>query len=167
MNLKSSGGVIASTGNHEYIGGIDKAYNYLQNHRILLLRDQMVKINGIYFVGRDDISRARFTGSNRKNLSELLLKADKSCPVIVIDHQPAAIGESISNRADLHISGHTHDGQIFPFNFITKKIFGISSGYLHKGNTHIYVSSGFGTWGPPIRIGNSPEIVSIKLRFKQ
>ena len=167
MNLKSSGGVIASTGNHEYIGGIDKAYNYLQSHRILLLKDLAVKINGINFVGRDDISGARFTGKNRKSLSELLSKTDKSFPVIVIDHQPAAIGESVSNGADLHISGHTHDGQMFPINFITKKIFGISKGYLNIGKTHVYVSTGFGTWGPPIRIGNRPEIVSITLKFKQ
>lgn len=166
MNLKSSGGVIASTGNHEYIGGIDNAYNYLQSHRILLLRDQAVKINGIYFVGRDDISKVRFSGNSRKDLTELLSKADKSSPVIVLDHQPAAIDESAANNVDLQISGHTHDGQMFPFNFITKKIYGISQGYIKKSNTHIYVSSGFGTWGPPIRIGNRPEVVKITLKFR-
>ena len=82
-----------------------------------------------------------------------------------MDHQPANLNEAIENEIDLQLSGHTHNGQFFPFNLITRKVFELSYGYLQKGKTHFYVSSGFGTWGPPVRIGSKPEIVFINIRF--
>jgi uncharacterized protein len=67
---------------------------------------------------------------------------------------------------DLQLSGHTHYGQMWPFNYITHKVYELDWGYLKKENTHYYVSCGVGTWGPPVRIGNTPEIVQIRLRFE-
>ena len=90
---------------------------------------------------------------------------DKACPVILMDHQPFRLDEAARNGIDLQLSGHTHHGQMWPFNFITKKMYELSWGYLKKENTHIYVSCGVGTWGPPVRIGNRPEIVNVRLRF--
>ena len=66
---------------------------------------------------------------------------------------------------DLQLSGHTHYGQLWPFNYITNVVYELSYGYMQIGQTHFYVSSGFGTWGPPVRLGNRPEIVQIKLIF--
>jgi predicted MPP superfamily phosphohydrolase len=74
--------------------------------------------------------------------------------------------EAEKNGVDLQLSGHTHHGQLWPFNFVTRKVYELSWGYKKKGNTHFYVSSGVGTWGPPIRTGNRPEIVNILLRFE-
>jgi predicted MPP superfamily phosphohydrolase len=71
----------------------------------------------------------------------------------------------MENGVDLQLSGHTHHGQMFPINLITSKIYELSQGYKKKGNTQYYVSSGVGTWGPPIRTGSRSEIVNIKIKF--
>jgi predicted MPP superfamily phosphohydrolase len=73
--------------------------------------------------------------------------------------------EAVDNKVDLHVSGHTHNGQLWPFNFLIRNIFELSWGYLKKGETNFYVSSGFGTWGPTVRVGNRPEVAVFKLKF--
>jgi predicted MPP superfamily phosphohydrolase len=75
------------------------------------------------------------------------------------------LDEAVSNLIDLQISGHTHNGQLWPFNYLTGAIYEVSRGYKKKGDTHFYVSSGVGTWGPPVRTGHRPEIVNIRLSF--
>ena len=132
-----------------------------------MLRDTWVKIgDSLYVVGREDISIRGFTGKKRKPLPELMAEVDKSYPIILMDHQPFRLEEAEINGVDLQLSGHTHHGQLWPFNFITKKVYELSWGYKKKGSTHYYVSCGVGTWGPPIRTGNRPEIINIKLRFE-
>ena len=165
--IRSKYGVFAITGNHEYIGGVEPACRYLAEHGITMLRDAWVKIgDGLYVVGREDISIRGFTGKTRKPLSELMAEVDKSYPVILMDHQPFRLAEAEANGVDLQLSGHTHHGQLWPFNFITKKVYELSWGYKKKGSTHYCVSCGVGTWGPPIRTGNRPEIINIKLQFE-
>ncbi len=165
--IQSKYGVFAITGNHEYIGGVEPACKYLAEHGITMLRDTWVKIgDSLYVVGREDISIRGFTGKTRKPLSELMAEVDKSYPVILMDHQPFRLAEAEANGVDLQLSGHTHHGQLWPFNFITKKVYELSWGYKKKGSTHYYVSCGVGTWGPPIRTGNRPEIINIKLQFE-
>jgi hypothetical protein len=165
--IRSKYGVFAITGNHEYIGGVEPACKYLAEHGITMLRDTWVKIgDSLYVVGREDISIRGFTGKTRKTLSELMAEVDKSYPVILMDHQPFRLEEAEINGVDLQLSGHTHHGQLWPFNFVTKKVYELSWGYKKKGNTHYYVSCGVGTWGPPIRTGNRPEIINIKLQFE-
>jgi hypothetical protein len=83
-----------------------------------------------------------------------------------MDHQPFHLEEGEKNGADLQISGHTHHGQLWPLNFITGRVYELDWGNKRKGETHIYVSCGYGSWGPPVRIGNRPEIVHIRLRFQ-
>jgi hypothetical protein len=165
-NFKSKYGTYGITGNHEYIGGVEEACGYLNTHNITMLRDTTVKIdNAFYLIGREDKEISTFTGKKRKTLNELIIDIDKSCPMILLNHQPSNLDETVKSEIDLQFSGHTHNGQIFPINFVTKLIFELSSGYMKKGQTHFYVSNGAGTWGPPVRIGNSPEIVDVKLTF--
>jgi predicted MPP superfamily phosphohydrolase len=165
--IRSKYGVVAITGNHEYIGGVEKACRYLADHGITVLRDSSMKIDsGITIVGREDASIRQFADKRRKSLEELMESVDTSRPVILMDHQPFRLQEAQENGVDLQLSGHTHHGQLWPFNFITKKVYELSWGYRKKGKTHFYVSSGVGTWGPPIRTGNRPEIVKIQLRFQ-
>lgn len=167
-NIKSKYGVYAVTGNHEYIGGAEAACRYLEEHGVVELRDRYVKIaDSFYVVGREDRASKGFAGILRKPMQELLHGIDYSLPVILMDHQPVHLEEAERSGVDLQLSGHTHHGQLWPFNFITKKIYEVSMGYKKKGNTHIYVSCGAGTWGPPIRTGNRPEILEIDLSFKQ
>jgi len=164
--IKSKHGVIAITGNHEYIGGVNAACQYLVEHGITMLRDDVVRIaDSFYVVGREDVSYNRGRQRQRKPLNELMNGIDKSLPIILMDHQPFRLHEAEENGVDLQLSGHTHHGQMFPFNYITKRIFEVSWGYKKKGNTHIYVSCGVGSWGPPVRVGNTPEIMNIKLIF--
>jgi uncharacterized protein len=166
-NIKSRFGVFAATGNHEYIGGVDKASSYLVEHKVIVLRDQAVKVaDSFYLVGREDRSISRFSEMRRKNLSELMEQVDRDLPVVLMDHQPFELGEAAAQGIDLQISGHTHNGQIWPINYIVKLIYEVPWGYKKIGNTHFYVSDGVGTWGPPVRLGNRPEIVNILINFK-
>jgi uncharacterized protein len=167
MEINSKLGTFAVTGNHEYIGGAEDACIYLNQHGIKMVRDTALLIDSsFYIVGRDDQAKNRFAGSGRKALPDILQGIDISKPLIMMDHTPFKLEEAMKNGIDLQVSGHTHHGQLFPFNLITKKIYELSWGYLQKENTHYYVSSGFGGWGPPVRTGNKPEIVNIKISFK-
>jgi predicted MPP superfamily phosphohydrolase len=164
--IRARYGILAITGNHEYIGGVEAACTYMTEHGITVLRDSVARVGpGIYVVGREDRSIGQFSGKKRKSLEELMRDVDARAPVILLDHQPFGLDEGMRNGVDLQISGHTHHGQLWPLNYITSAIYEVSWGYLRKGDTHIYVSTGVGTWGPPVRIGNRPEILHIKLTF--
>lgn len=166
LSLRARRGVYGITGNHEYIGGAEKACAYLEAHGIRMLRDTSVEIEGgIMLIGREDRSSAQFGGKPRKSLDELLAGVDPRMPVILMDHQPFGLEEAAAHGVDLQLSGHTHHGQLWPFNHITSAIYEVSTGYLRKDSTHFYVSSGVGTWGPPVRTGNRPEIVEVTLTF--
>jgi uncharacterized protein len=165
--LKSKYGTYAITGNHEYIGGVEEAVKYLSAHNITMLRDRAVMIDDLfYIVGREDRSISQFNARKRKSLADILSGIDRNLPVILMDHQPFALQEAVNAGIDLQLSGHTHHGQLWPFNYITSKLFELSYGYIRKGSTHFYVSSGFGTWGPPVRTTARPEIVDITINFK-
>ncbi len=159
--IKAPLGVYAVTGNHEYIGGVEKACKYIAEHGVKLLRDSTAFIDSsFYIVGREDRSARK-----RKTLAELMENVDKKYPVILMDHQPFHLKEAEESGVDLQLSGHTHYGQMWPFNYITDMVYELAYGYLVKGKTHIYVSSGVGTWGPPLRIVADPEIVNFRLKF--
>jgi len=165
-NISAPQGIFSITGNHEYIGGVDAAVGFLTQHGITVLRDSVIRVlDELYIVGREDHDQKRFGGKGKKPLKDLLLDVDMTKPVIVMDHQPVNLDESVNAGVDLHLSGHTHNGQIWPFNLVTKKIYQLSWGYEKREDTHLYVSSGFGTWGPPVRIGSYPEIVEFVLTF--
>ncbi|MCX6153431.1 MAG: metallophosphoesterase [Candidatus Kapabacteria bacterium] len=167
-NLKARLGVWAITGNHEYIGGIAQALPYLKSIGLNLLLDETRLIdNKFYLVGRLDRESFRFNGNKRAPLDSLISSVEnKSLPIILLDHQPFHLEEASNNGIDFQLSGHTHNGQIYPFNLLASKIFDIAWGYKQVGNTQYYVSCGVGTWGPPIRLGNTPEIVVINMKFE-
>ncbi|MFY9153359.1 MAG: metallophosphoesterase [Prolixibacteraceae bacterium] len=167
QEIKTPLGVYAILGNHEYIGGIDKTLPYLQSINIKVLLDDTVTLaNGIQLIGRNDRSGSR-GNFGVKPLAGLLRGLDSSKPVIVMNHQPFNLDEAARENVDLHLSGHTHNGQLWPFNYMTEAIFELSWGLLKKGNTNFYVSSGYGTWGPSVRTGNRPEVVVFNLKFDQ
>lgn len=164
--LKAPLGIFACTGNHEYIGGGEPSIQYLQQHNIEVLRDSAVLINdAFYLIGREDRSARGRLRKERKSITQLLEGIDTAKPVILLDHQPYHLDEVANTGVDLQISGHTHHGQLWPFGYITNRIYEVSKGYKQKGTTHFYVSTGFGTWGPPVRTGNRPEVVVFSLKF--
>ncbi|WP_297433148.1 metallophosphoesterase [uncultured Cetobacterium sp.] len=150
-------GIYLVLGNHEYYGGIEENIEYIKNLGINILRDEIVKIEGITIVGRDD----RYN-KKRKSLDELLKNVDKKSSVIVVDHNPQSLKELGNEKVDLYLSGHTHKGQLFPFNLVVNYMYENSGGYKKIGDTHTYVSSGLGTWMIPYRIGSSSQIMIFK-----
>lgn len=165
--LRAPLGVYSITGNHEYIGGAEKAVKYLTEHGITVLRDTAISIDeSFYLAGRDDRDKPRFSGKPRKSVAEILQEIDITKPVILMDHQPFKLKDAADAGVDLQLSGHTHHGQLWPFNYITKAIYELSWGYKKINNAHFYVSSGYGGWGPPVRTGNRPELVNIRVHFE-
>jgi hypothetical protein len=160
-------GIYTCNGNHEWIVGEADAASFFRKSGINVLVDTVFVIDGIIqIVSREDRTIARYTEKNRKPLNKLMIKADRNLPTILLDHQPFNLEEAVNNNIDLQLSGHTHNGQFFPGNIITKLVYELSYGYLKKGNTHYYVSSGVGTWGPPVKIISPAEIVNFKIKFK-
>jgi predicted MPP superfamily phosphohydrolase len=166
-NLRPPLGVFACLGSHEYIWGhADKALSCLQQAGITVLRDSCVQVAGaFYLAGRDDLSRQEIVGTARQSLTQVLAKRDRSLPLILLDHQPAALAEAEGEGVDLQLSGHTHRGQLFPLNLITRRIFAVDWGYLRQGGLQTIVSCGYGTWATPVRVGSSAEIVVVNIRF--
>ena len=158
--LRAPEGVYMVAGNHEYISGIDAVERYLASTRVHLVRDSVVSLPcGIELLCRDDRSNRR-----RQSIAELLAEADSSRPIVVLDHQPYDIEQSAATEiVDLHLSGHTHRGQVWPISWLTDAIYKQSYGYRMWGSMHAYVSSGLSLWGPPFRIGTHSEIVVIDL----
>ena len=158
-------GNYAITGNHEYIGGLSKTLPYIESKGIRVLQDEVVTLgNGVQLIGRLDRSAIQGSGKGRASLDSLLDMTDKTRPVILLDHQPFGLSDLAGTPVDLQLSGHTHNGQMWPLTYITSKMFEVSHGYGKFGNTHVIVSSGFGLWGPRMRLGTRPEIVVITLR---
>lgn len=160
-------GTFAVLGNHEYATmNVDSVIDNLIKADITVLRDQITLVdNSLYIVGRDDRSKKRFDGHDRLPLQDIIGEADRSKPLILLDHQPFNLGEARQAGIDLQLSGHTHVGQLFPNNFITEAIYEVDHGLLKTSDYQVIVSSGFGTWGPPLRTSSKPEIVQIKMTF--
>jgi len=128
-------GLIAITGNHEFIGGAYRTIPYIESKGIRILRDETVILpGGIQIIGRIDRDSRMFYGKERKQLGELMKGIDITKPVILLDHQPFKLEETEKHNIDLQLSGHTHNGQMWPLNHITKMIYEVSYGYKKKGS---------------------------------
>lgn len=165
--LRAPLGVYGVTGNHEYIGGVEAAVDYLEDHEVTMLRDRAVPVAGgaFWLVGREDASIGRFRGERRAPLRDILRGLPPGAPVVVMDHQPIALEEAAAFGVALQLSGHTHDGQLWPNKYFVRALFGHSSGRLRVGGMEVYVLPGLGTWGPPVRVGTRPEILDLTLKF--
>ncbi|HOO63803.1 MAG TPA: metallophosphoesterase [Synergistaceae bacterium] len=169
-SMKAPLGLYGITGNHEYYAGLDILLPYFEKCGITMLRDEAVLVdNAFLLLGRNDRRAAQF-GDTRKNPEEILSALPeeyRNYPLIIANHTPTREDflQALECDALLQLSGHTHHGQLFPFNFITASLFQKSWGLFTEGNTSLYVSSGAGTWGPPIRTNSVSEIVLIRLRL--
>jgi uncharacterized protein len=162
-DLSAPLGVFGVLGNHEYYGGaIPQFVAEMDRIGIRILQDEVVKIEDyFYLVGRKDK-----TDSKRESIEALLKNLNPDLPIIMMDHQPSDIKQAEKFGVDILLSGHTHRGQMAPNHLITKKIFDLDWGYRQFNQLHAIVSSGFGFWGPPIRIGSRSEVVEIVVKFE-
>ena len=149
---------LACVGNHEYITGIDKSLELISQTGINLLRDSSLTIGNATIVGRDDRMNR-----HRKSVEQLMQTANRDNYIILLDHQPYHLEEAEQNGVDLQLSGHTHRGQVWPLNWVTKKMYECDYGSYRRGNTDYYVSSGIGIWGGKFRIGTDSEYVVINV----
>ena len=158
--IEATRGVYMVLGNHEYISGVDDAMAFINDTPITLLRDSVaVPCEGVAIIGRDDR-----TNRHRKSLKTLVSQANSAALKIVLDHQPYEIPVSNNLGIDVHISGHTHRGQVWPLSWLVDAMYEQSHGYRKWSTTHAFVSSGLSLWGPPFRIGTRSEIVVITLK---
>ena len=153
---------IACLGNHEYITGLDEALSLLKDTGISILRDDTVTIAGVTIAGRDDRSNP-----GRKSVEQLVQGVDRNNYIILLDHQPYHLEEAEKNGVDLQLSGHTHRGQVWPLNWVTRAMYECDYGQWQRGKTDYYVSSGIGIWGGKFRIGTDSEYAVINITPKQ
>jgi predicted MPP superfamily phosphohydrolase len=158
--LKPKYGVYGVPGNHDLRGS--NGMTFFDRAGIRLLQDTVEKIDNVfYLVGRTDV---RFR--DRKSIDELLRNCDQGLPVIVLDHRPTDLDNVSLSGADILFSGHTHHGQLSPVNLVTKQRYELSWGYKRKNGTHVFVTSGIQTWGPPVRTAGVSEIVIVNVSFR-
>jgi predicted MPP superfamily phosphohydrolase len=164
--LKPKLGVYTINGNHEFINNVEPSVKFLEKSGMKVLRDNYELVDSsVYIIGREDFTMKQFTGKRRKTLEQIVETVENKYPKILLDHTPVKLERAVNNGIDLQLSGHTHHGQIWPAHIITNIIYELSWGYKQKGNTQFYVTSGAGTWGPPVRTGSKSEIVNIKIKF--
>ncbi|MDO4222920.1 MAG: metallophosphoesterase, partial [Acinetobacter sp.] len=160
--LKAPLGVYATLGNHDFFGHEQAIYHEIQRAGIQVLWDQAVEVNGQFsIIGRnDDLVRDRPTAE------QLLQSVNTQRPVLLMDHRPTDMRLHSQLPIDVQVSGHTHAGQIFPANIFTKLMYDLDYGYRQMGLGHYFVTSGYGLWGIPMRLGSQAEVMIIDVQGK-
>lgn len=159
--LKIHYGIYACPGNHDTFRHNDSD-EFFRRAGIRILNDEITVIDESFsLVGRKD-----YHSSDRKELNDLFRNISSDLPVIVLDHRPFALNEISKYRVDIQLSGHTHNGQLFPINYLIHYIYELGWGYKKIRNTHFFVTSGIRLWGPPVRTAGNSEIMEIDVRFK-
>lgn len=155
-------GVYASLGNHDtYLGEMSDLIQVIEGAGMHVLYDESVTVmNGLTLIGRKDAS-----DSTRLPIGGLIAGLDPANTQILLDHQPSDLEAEAKHDIDLVLSGHTHRGQVFPGQYITDLIYENDWGYLLKGKLQSIVTSGYGFWGLPIRLGSRSELVQIHLHW--
>lgn len=166
-SIRSTYGVFACFGNHDAGDTYERMKNYLSTCHVTLLSDEYTVVGEQFvLVGRRDPAPIGRAGGKRAEMAQILVGAPVDLPVVVLDHNPASV-DTYGAEADLVLSGHTHKGQLFPGSLITDAMYTVDHGYYRRDgeSPHVIVSSGFGTWGPPIRVGTESEIVVVDVKI--
>ena len=164
-SIRARRGKFAVLGNHEVLAGIQGSRNFIERVGFKLLSNSGVTIdNVVNLVGVDDPAVEGSVQQSSVNEPALLKQYDNGLYTILLKHQPVVEQES-RGLFDLQLSGHTHGGQIFPFNLLIHLFYKAPFGLSQQGdNSWLYVSRGTGTWGPPMRVLAKPEITLIRLQ---
>jgi hypothetical protein len=168
-DLVSDQGVFFVTGNHEYFTDTEPWMRHLPTLGVEVLRNERVPIGrgGATFdlAGIDDRTAAGSgVPGHGADLDAALDGRDDAVPVVLLAHQPFMVEQASAAGVDLQLSGHTHGGQLWPFDYAIRLDQPAVEGLSRVGDTQLFVTTGAGNWGPPIRIGSRPEVVVIELR---
>ena len=158
--ISATYGVFGVIGNHEYYRGQENG-GFFVNAGIELLRDTVIVVADKFsLAGRLD---SHF--ENRKTVGELLQTAVDTLPLIMLDHRPTELFEVAKTKTDIQVSGHTHNGQLFPINLILRRMYVLSYGYKKIENTNFFVTSGIRLWRYPVRTTGKSEIIVVNVKF--
>jgi predicted MPP superfamily phosphohydrolase len=168
--LKARHGVFFVTGNHEYYAGVDEWCAHLTQLGLRVLRNERVSIgdgeHSFDLAGVDDFAGRHFGSGHGADIGRALSGRDETRELVLLAHQPRAVMEAERAGVGLQISGHTHGGQIWPFNYLVRLQQPVTSGLARFGRSLIYVSNGTGYWGPPMRLGSPAEITQLVLEAR-
>lgn len=180
-SIQTKYGVYACYGNHDIkealISGFqvthsdkkvsdDRMDQFLADANIQLLNDETVFIDqSFYLTGRLDYKNPGKTADVRKTPEQITMGLDKSKPILVMDHEPVELQELADAGVDIDLSGHTHNGQLFPGNLTIHLFWENPYGHIQKDQMHSIVTSGAGVWGPNMRIGTDTEVVQVVVNF--
>lgn len=171
-NIKSKDGSFFVTGNHEYYSGAQVWVDFVESLGIkpLMNEHQLIERGGqkLVLAGVTDYAAHRHLPEHRSDVAAALKGADPSLTKILLAHQPRSVFEAADKGIDLQLSGHTHNGQMFPFNFFVAMaqpyLKGLAKVVESSSPMWIYVHQGTGYWGPPNRLGIPPEVAVLTLR---
>ncbi|HEX8792327.1 MAG TPA: metallophosphoesterase [Polyangiaceae bacterium] len=164
-DLRARDGVYFVTGNHEYYSGADAWIAHLGTLGVRVLRNERVTIRDGAFdlVGVDDASSGRMLPHHGQDVAGAVAGRDPGRAVVLLAHQPKALKHAVAADVDLQLSGHVHGGQMVPFNWLARLDQPFVQGLHRVERTWLYVSTGTGYWGPPMRVGPGAEVTHIEL----
>lgn len=168
--LKAKEGIFFVTGNHEAYVGLERALAILKQTDIKVLNNEVFEIDGLQIIGLSyslmgDAGSVTGELKNEMELIKSLKNFNKKKPSILMYHSPVNIEQAAESGINLQLSGHTHDGQLWPFNLVARLIYGrYNYGFSSLGDFSLYTTNGIGTWGPPMRTIKAPEIPVFKLK---
>jgi predicted MPP superfamily phosphohydrolase len=167
--LQAKDGVYACLGNHDSGKDFNLFLKTLTQGNVELLNDTDKTIAGEFVLaGRRD-SRPIYNDVPKREPLEVLDSSQQKLPIIVMDHQPSNYHDYVGKKNELILSGHTHNGQLWPGNLIVKNMYPSAYGYYRENSNspQMIVTSGVGTWGPPLRVASDNEIAVIDVKFKK
>jgi uncharacterized protein len=162
--IQSRNGAYFVTGNHEYYSGFAPWIDEVTELGVRPLRNERVEIGGLDLAGVNDLGGARY--GDGPDFARALGDRDRSRPVVLMAHQPVVARDAAPFGVDLQVSGHTHGGQMAPFNLLVKLQQPVVSGFGRVDGVPVFVTNGAGFWGPPLRVGAPPQVSVLDLRSK-
>jgi uncharacterized protein len=160
--IQSRQGAYFVTGNHEYYSGFEPWIEEVTKLGVRPLRNERVELGGLDLAGVNDLGGDQF--GDAADFGKALGDRDKSRPVVLMAHQPLAARQAAPYGVDLQVSGHTHGGQMAPFNLLVPLQQPVVSGFGDVDGVPVYVTNGAGFWGPPVRVGAPPQVTVVELR---
>ena len=162
--LRAPLGVWAVTGNHEFYNGIERSVALIESAGAKVLRDGWAEVApGLVLAGVDDLAGRRQYGRNDRPIEEALANRPRGA-TILLSHTPWQADAAAASCAGLMVSGHTHNSQIWPFNWLVKLRYPLLGGRYEVNGMSVIVCRGTGTWGPRLRLWRPGEMVRITLK---